>query len=69
MSKKIPKEDPFKLAGVTEDELKKAATIYNETMTTLKNLRRKNTVRSVIIDTPKNKLLSVSMEKSGPAPN
>jgi hypothetical protein len=42
MSKKIPKEDPFKLVGVTEDELKKSATIYNETTAALKKLRRKN---------------------------
>ena len=42
MSKKIPAEDTFKVAGVGEQELKKAATIYNENMTALKKLRRKS---------------------------
>lgn len=34
--------DPFKLAGVSKDELEKAATICNETMTALERLRRKS---------------------------
>lgn len=42
MSKKLSEEDPYKIAGVSKDELEKAATIYKETMTALKKLRRKS---------------------------